>query len=125
MRFVVLVAIACAILAVFFMTRVPVHWQTTYANVPYEKMVDCLEQKSATTHTVGPRAQEHRHSATVPLYDRGTINLAGQYEVEKSGNGTHVTWRDVKAGQADDSAVDRQARERADTCARPANPSGS
>ena len=88
-------------------------------------MVDCLEQKSAATHTVGPRAQEHRHSATVPLYERDTIHLVGQYEVEKNGAGTHVTWRDVKAGRAEDSAVDRQARERADTCAKPVNPSGS
>jgi len=119
MRFVVLVAIACVILAAFFMTRVPVHWQATYANAPYEKMVDCLEQKSAATHTVGPRGQEHRQSATVPLYERDTIHLVGQYEVEKSGPGTHVTWRDVKAGRAEDSAVDRQARERADSCAKP------
>lgn len=125
MRFVVLLAITGVIIAAFFLTRVPVHWQATYANAPYEKMVACLEQKSAATHTVGPRAHEHPQSATVPLYERDTVHLVGQYEVEKNGTGTHVTWRDVKAGRAEDSIVDRQARERADTCGKPGTPSGS
>ena len=91
MRFVVLLAITSAIIAAFVLSRVPVHWRAVYANVPYEKMVACLEQKSAGIHTVGPRAHEHPHSATVPLYERGSINLLGQYDVEKSGSGSSVS----------------------------------
>ena len=118
MRFIVLLMVSEVIIAAVFLTRVPVHWQASYPNVPYDKMIGCLEQTSADTHTVGPRAQEHTHTAMVPLYERGTIRLVGQYEVQQSGAGSSVTWRDVKGGLADDSPLDRLARERADKCAK-------
>jgi len=124
MRFVALLAITGVIVAAFFIMRVPVHWQASYPDAPYESMVDCLEQKSAEVHKVGPRTHEHGQAAEVPLYERDTIHLLGRYEIEKSATGSTVKWRDVKGGLADDSDLDRLARERADTCAKSGKTSG-
>lgn len=96
----------------------PVVWTETYA-VAFDTMANCLAVESGREYAVVPQLYQREQRANVTLTVPSGAAIIAEFQIKQiSGTSSQVSWQRVGGTAGVYRPIDREARERADKCAK-------